>query len=124
MQTELLRNVLARFGMNETLALSTVVRSGIKRGMSLTFQSNRKLFIGVIHLLPSPGSPRWGGNMEAVLRRAVADARAYERGGADAVVIENFHDVPFTKDAVPPETLAAMAAAGCEIGRASCRERV
>jgi hypothetical protein len=28
------------------------------------------------------------------------------------VVVENFGDVPFTKDAVPPETIAAMAAAG------------
>ena len=80
--------------------------------MALTFHTNRKLFIGVIHLAPLPGAPRWGGDMAFVLRRAVADARAYERGGADAVVIENFHDVPFTKDAVPPETLAAMAAAG------------
>ena len=56
--------------------------------------------------------------MTSVLRRTVADARAYECGGADAVVIENFHDVPFTKDAVPPETLAAMAAAGCSVREA------
>jgi hypothetical protein len=42
----------------------------------------------------------------------MADARAYERGGADAVVIENFHDVPFTRGPVPPETVAAMAVAG------------
>ena len=40
------------------------------------------------------------------------DARAYERGGAHAVFIENFGDVPFTKSSVAPETIAAMAAAG------------
>jgi predicted TIM-barrel enzyme len=28
---------------------------------------------------------------------AVADARAYERGGAHAIFVENFGDVPFTK---------------------------
>lgn len=50
--------------------------------------------------------------MEAVLDRAVRDATAYERGGVHAVFAENFGDAPFTKDAVPPETVAAMATAG------------
>ena len=36
----------------------------------------------------------------------------YERGGAHAVFVENFGDVPFTKTNVAPETIAAMAAAG------------
>src|SRR5207249_1132338 len=40
---------------------------------------------------------------------------AYERGGADAVFIENFGDVPFTKSSVGPETIAAMAAAGMAV---------
>ena len=43
---------------------------------------------------------------------AVADARAYEKGGAHALFIENFGDAPFTKTHVGPETVAAMAAAG------------
>lgn len=50
--------------------------------------------------------------MDNVLRMAVADARAYEEGGADAVIVENFGDVPFTKSAVPSETIASMAVAG------------
>jgi membrane complex biogenesis BtpA family protein len=50
--------------------------------------------------------------MEAVIDFAVNDARAYERGGAHALFIENFGDVPFTKGPVAPETIAAMAAAG------------
>jgi len=69
-------------------------------------------FIGVVHLKPLPGSPRWGGLMSAVVKAAVADARAYERGGANAVIIENFGDVPFTRQRVPAETVAAMAVAG------------
>jgi membrane complex biogenesis BtpA family protein len=84
------------------------------------FPSKRKLFIGVVHLLPLPGSPRWSGEMRGLIERAVADARAYEHGGADAVVVENFGDVPFTKDAVPPETVATMAAAGAAV-RAAVR---
>lgn len=50
--------------------------------------------------------------MEAVIRWAVNDARAYERGGAHALFIENFGDIPFTRGSVPPETIAAMCAAG------------
>lgn len=50
--------------------------------------------------------------MEKVIDAAVADAQAYERGGAGALFIENFGDAPFTKANVGPETVAAMAAAG------------
>ncbi len=71
-----------------------------------------KELIGVVHLRPLPGSPRWQGGLDAILRQAVADARAYERGGVDAVIVENFGDVPFTKSAVSAETIAAMAVAG------------
>ena len=79
------------------------------------FPAKRKLFIGVVHLLPLAGSPRWGGGIEGLIARAVADARAYEQGGADAVFVENFGDAPFTKGDVPPETVAAMAAAGTAV---------
>ena len=80
--------------------------------MKSLFANDTKVLIGVVHLLPLPGSPRWKGNLEAVLASAVRDAQAYERGGAQAVFIENFGDVPFTKAAVGPETVAAMTAAG------------
>lgn len=73
------------------------------------------MFIGVVHLRPLPGAPRFEGDLTSVLRWAVRDALAYERGGADAVFLENFGDVPFGKTGVGPETLAAMAAAGCAV---------
>jgi hypothetical protein len=53
-----------------------------------------------------------------VIEFAVNDARAYERGGAHALFIENFGDIPFTKGSVAPETIAAMAAAGRAIRQA------
>jgi membrane complex biogenesis BtpA family protein len=82
------------------------------------FNSSRKLLIGVVHLRPLPGSPRWRGDIDSLIRFAVNDARAYARGGAQALFIENFGDVPFTKGSVGPETVAAMAAAGRAIGEA------
>lgn len=67
--------------------------------------------IGVVHLKPLPGSPRWAGSMDEVCAAAVADAQAFAEGGADALMIENFGDLPFTRDAVPAETVAGMAVA-------------
>ncbi len=53
--------------------------------------------------------------MDAVRAAALADAAAYQKGGADAVIIENFGDVPFSRSTVPPETVAAMSAVGARI---------
>ena len=80
--------------------------------MKKLFDQHRKLLIGVVHLRPLPGSPRWRSDLQAVIESAVIDARAYERGGTHALFIENFGDVPFTKGNVGPETVAAMATAG------------
>jgi membrane complex biogenesis BtpA family protein len=77
--------------------------------------SRGKVLIGVIHLLPLPGSPRFGGKLQPICDRAAADALAYERGGATAIIIENFGDVPFTGGAVAPETIAAMARAAAVV---------
>jgi membrane complex biogenesis BtpA family protein len=85
---------------------------------TISVSRDRRLFIAVIHLHPLPGSPRWGGDFERVLRSAVDDARACEEGGADAVIIENFGDVPFSKGAVAPETVAAMAVVGAALREA------
>jgi hypothetical protein len=86
--------------------------------MTTLLDLRHKVLIGVVHLRPLPGSPRWRGDMESVIESAERDARAYERGGANALFIENFGDVPFTKGSVAPETIAAMAAAGCAIRQA------
>ncbi len=83
--------------------------------MNPLFPARKKLLIGVVHLRPLPGAPRWGGSLADVLAAAIADARAYERGGADALFIENFGDIPFTRGSVGPETVAAMSAAGCAV---------
>jgi len=83
--------------------------------MKSQFSLAPKSLIGVVHLRPLTGSPRWGGDLKSLIAFAVADAVAYERGGAHAIFVENFGDVPFTRSAVGPETIAAMAAAGCAI---------
>lgn len=74
--------------------------------------------IGMVHLLALPGSPRWGSRMDAVIGAALADAHALREGGVDALLVENYGDVPFAPGPVDPGTVAAMAAAMVEIRRA------
>jgi len=80
---------------------------------------SRKPLIGMVHLLSLPGSPGWAGSMDAVVDRALADAHALARGGMDGVLVENFCDVPFHAESVPPVTVAAMAAVVARVVEAS-----
>ncbi len=71
--------------------------------------AGRRPLIGMVHLLPLPGAPRWNGSMEEVEERALTDAHALVDGGMDGVLVENFLDAPFFAGPVPPETVAAVA---------------
>lgn len=73
--------------------------------------------IGMVHLPPLPGSPRWSGSMEGVVAAALRDAEALAAGGVDALLVENFGDAPFTGGRVGAETVAAMVAAAREVAR-------
>ena len=79
-----------------------------------------KVVIGVVHLAPLPGAPRYAGEaVEAVYQRGLDDARAYLDGGCDGVIIENHGDIPFAKpDDIGPETSAYMAVVSDRIRRA------
>jgi hypothetical protein len=68
----------------------------------------RNPIIGVVHLLPLPTSPRWGGSLKAVIDRAEQEATALASGGVDGIIIENFFDAPFVKDQVDPAVVSAM----------------
>ena len=73
----------------------------------------RKPVIGVIHLKPLPGAPRYRGeSLREVFTAAVADARTLAGGGIDGIMIENASDMPFARpDQIGPETVAALTAA-------------
>lgn len=73
--------------------------------------------IGVIHLPPLPGSPRHTLPVDEIIDRAVADGRVLKEAGFDAAIVENYGDAPFSPDAVPPASLAAMAVAADRVRR-------
>jgi membrane complex biogenesis BtpA family protein len=73
--------------------------------------SGRCSLVGMVHLLPLPGSPRWAGDMGAVLDAARRDAERLIEGGCDALLVENMGDLPYLRGRVHPETVAAAALA-------------
>jgi hypothetical protein len=73
--------------------------------------------IGMLHLAPLPGSPGWGGDLPAVAAAALRDGRALYEGGVRALMLENFHDVPFYPDTVPPITVAALTFVAASVRR-------
>lgn len=66
--------------------------------------------VGVVHLPPLPGSARGGSAREVatLIDRARVDASAYAAGGVDALIVENFGDVPFVAESVGAHVVAAM----------------
>jgi len=77
-----------------------------------------RTLIGMVHLPPLPGSPRWEGSMARVVEAALADARALVEGGIDALLAENYGDAPFTAGRVEAATVAAVTAVAAELRRA------
>lgn len=65
----------------------------------------------MVHLLPLPGAPGYQGSIDAIYQRAAADLHALEKGGADAAIIENFSDIPYSTQPgmFPLITMASLA---------------
>lgn len=80
-----------------------------------------KAVIGVIHLLPLPGSSAYDGqSMEALTAFALAEAERYRAGGVDGLIVENHGDIPFAKqNRLGPETAACMAVVANAVRRAA-----
>lgn len=74
-----------------------------------------KPVIGCVHLLPTPGTPKYDGNLNSIYETALKETEILVKHGFDALIIENFRDRPFYPDTVPPETISLMAGVGREI---------
>lgn len=75
--------------------------------LNLIFKTKNPI-IGVVHLLPLPSSPRWGGSLKTIIERAEREATALASGGVHGIIVENFFDAPFTKNQVDPAVVSAM----------------
>jgi len=73
-----------------------------------------KPIIGMVHLMPLPGSPAYEGwDMDVIIENALRDAKALVEGGVDGLIVENMWDLPYYSGAprIPPEEIAAHAVA-------------
>jgi len=77
------------------------------------------MLAGVIHLPPLPGSPRASLTASECARSAAASARALVEAAYDAIIVENFGDVPFFAGRVPAVTVAAMTACALAVREAA-----
>src|SRR5205814_5021978 len=66
-------------------------------------------FLGaMIAVLPLPGSPRYNGDDDRIIARALSDLTCYNQAGVDAIVLENSHDLPYIKPPLPPRAIDLM----------------
>lgn len=77
-----------------------------------------RALVGMVHLLPLPGSPGATASLHETVTRAVEDARLLARAGFDALMMENFGDAPFRATQVEPHTVASMTVVGRAIREA------
>jgi len=61
--------------------------------------STIKPIIGMLHLDPLPGDPRWKStdSMDTVVSHALADLQALQKGGVDGVLISNEFSLPYER---------------------------
>ena len=73
----------------------------------------------MLHLPALPGSPLHRDNLNRICELMIADAKALTEGGVDALMMENFGDVPFYPGRVPAHVVAMMTRVALEIRRVS-----
>lgn len=81
------------------------------------FKSAAKPIIGMLHVPALPGSPLNSLEFEAIVDWVLRDAKILNDGGIDGFILENFGDLPFYPDHVPPHTVAFMSSLAREVGR-------
>ena len=75
----------------------------------------QKPVIGMIHVDALPGTPKYNGNFNSVIKKAVEEALLYRENGIDIIAIENMHDVPYLNRNIGAEITAAMSIIGYEV---------
>lgn len=72
----------------------------------------------MVHVRALPGTPRSRDGIRTIVERAVSEAKQLADGGADAILLENMHDLPYLNRRVGPEIVASMTAVACAVRQA------
>jgi membrane complex biogenesis BtpA family protein len=76
-----------------------------------------RALVGMIHVGALPGTAHARDPLDALVGRAVEEARIYRDAGFTALLLENMHDRPYLAGSVGPEIVAGMTAVAREVRR-------
>jgi membrane complex biogenesis BtpA family protein len=76
---------------------------------------NKKPIIGMIHVRALPGTPAYTGDVKAIIKKALDEAKVYKNLGVEALMIENMHDTPYLNRKVGHEISSVMSIIAYEI---------
>jgi len=76
----------------------------------------KKPIIGMVHLPPLPGAPKYrGASLRELITFALDEAKALEEGGVDGIIVENFHDYPYLIEKNPLAAVIAISIIAHEV---------
>lgn len=78
------------------------------------YLKNKKLIIGMIHIPALPGTPKNKLSSKEIIEKCLREAKIFQKHGFKVLMIENMHDIPYTKK-IRPEITAIMTLIGAEI---------
>jgi len=67
-----------------------------------------KFLAAMVAVLPLPGSPLYDGEDQRVIDQALADVAIYKAAGADSILFENDHDLPYIQPPLDEGGIALM----------------
>lgn len=85
--------------------------------LAVSWWTDARPVIGMLHAPPLPGSPRYEGDWPGVVRHVLDDFEVLASAGVHGLMLENFGDAPFYPDRVPQETVACLTRLAIEIRR-------
>ena len=71
-------------------------------------QLPEKFLAAMVAIRPLPGSPGYDGDDETIISTALADLRHYMDAKADAILLENSHDLPYIRPPLPSAAVELM----------------
>ena len=67
-----------------------------------------KFLAAMIAVLPLPGSPLYDSDDQRIIDQALADLDIYKKAGADSILLENDHDLPYIQPPLDEKGIALM----------------
>ncbi|MBU1136160.1 MAG: BtpA/SgcQ family protein [Nanoarchaeota archaeon] len=77
-------------------------------------KEEKKVIIGMIHVPALPGTPKNTLSKKEIINKCIKEAKIYKKHGLKVVMIENMHDIPYTKN-ISHEITKIMAVIGKEV---------